>query len=91
MTSREYVKKEIDTLPDETISLIQEFILFQKYRLKKQQEYLSAKQPKMVLGVEVPEGEEDDPFYSEPNIHAVLGSMKDAEEGRLTEHELIAV
>jgi DNA-damage-inducible protein J len=49
------------------------------------------KQPKMVLGVEVPEGEEDDPFYSESNIRALLKSIKSGEEGRVTEHELIEV
>jgi hypothetical protein len=49
------------------------------------------KQPKMVLGVEVPEGEEDDPFYSESNIRAVLTSVKALVEGRGTAHELIEV
>jgi hypothetical protein len=33
MTAREYVKKEIDSLPETAISQIEEFISFQKYRL----------------------------------------------------------
>ena len=33
MSSRDYVKHEIDTLPDVVIDKIQEFISFQKYSL----------------------------------------------------------
>jgi hypothetical protein len=33
MTVREMVKSEIDTLPDEVIDKIQEYVLFQKYRI----------------------------------------------------------
>jgi hypothetical protein len=54
-------------------------------------EHTPVKQPKMVLGVEIPEGEEDDPFYSESNIRAVLKSVKALAEGRGTAHELIEV
>ena len=32
MTIRESLKKEIDTLPDEVISIVRDFVLFQKYR-----------------------------------------------------------
>ena len=32
MTIREAVKKEIDTLPEEAIYAVREFVLFQKYR-----------------------------------------------------------
>jgi hypothetical protein len=52
---------------------------------------LPPKQPKLVLGVEVPDGEEHDPFYSESNIRALLKSIKAGEEGRVTEHELLEV
>ena len=33
MSSREYIKNEIDTLPDTMIEKIQEFIIFQKFSL----------------------------------------------------------
>ena len=33
MSSREYIKSEIDTLPDSVIKKIQEFIIFQKFSL----------------------------------------------------------
>ena len=32
MTIREYVKNEIDALPDEVIHVVRDFVLFQKYR-----------------------------------------------------------
>ena len=32
MTIRELVKNEIDTLPEESLFAVQEFVLFQKYR-----------------------------------------------------------
>ena len=32
MTIRESIKKEIDTLPDEVIGEVRDFVLFQKYR-----------------------------------------------------------
>ena len=32
-----------------------------------------------------------DPFYSEANLRVLRQSIKDANEGRLTEHELIEV
>ena len=32
-----------------------------------------------------------DPFYSENNLSVLRQSIKDADEGRLTEHELIEV
>ena len=32
MTIRELVKNEIDTLPEESLVAVQEFVLFQKYR-----------------------------------------------------------
>jgi hypothetical protein len=88
MTSREYVKKEIDALPDETMDVIREFVLLQKHRLETRQEtsraeHIPVKQPKMVLGVEVPEGEEDDPFYSESNIRCLLESEKQFAEGKV--------
>jgi hypothetical protein len=88
MTSREQVKKEIDTLPDETLGVIREFVLFQKQRLETRQEtsfveHTPVKQPKMVLGVEVPEGEEDDPFYSESNIRHLLESEKQFAGGKV--------
>ena len=34
MSSRDYVKSEIETLPDSIINKLQEFIIFQKYSLK---------------------------------------------------------
>jgi len=34
MTSRDYVKSEIDTLPDFIIDKLQEFIFFQKFSLR---------------------------------------------------------
>jgi hypothetical protein len=37
----------------------------------------------MVLGVEVPEGEEDDPFYRESNIRHLLESEKQFAEGKV--------
>jgi hypothetical protein len=46
-------------------------------------EHTPVKQPKMVLGVEVPEGEEDDPFYSESNIRHLLESEKQFAEGKV--------
>ena len=45
MTTREYVKIEIDTLPEVIIDKVREFILFQKYSLglyDNDTEYLSA-------------------------------------------------
>jgi hypothetical protein len=33
MLNREYIKSEIDTLPDSVIGKLQEFIIFQKYSL----------------------------------------------------------
>jgi len=33
MTNREYVKTQIDTLPDNAVEVVLEFISFQKYRL----------------------------------------------------------
>ena len=32
-----------------------------------------------------------DPFYSDSNMSVLLDSIKDADEGKLTEHELIEV
>jgi len=32
MTIRELVKEEIDTLPEESLRVVQEFVLFQKYK-----------------------------------------------------------
>jgi len=32
MTIREYVKNEIDALPDEVIHIVRDFVLFQKFR-----------------------------------------------------------
>ena len=34
MTSRDYIKREIDTLPDFIIDRLQEFIFFQKFSLR---------------------------------------------------------
>ena len=34
MTSRDYIKSEVDTLPDFMIDKLQEFILFQKFSLE---------------------------------------------------------
>ena len=34
MTSRDYIKSEIDTLPDFIIDKLQEFIYFQKFSLR---------------------------------------------------------
>ena len=34
MTSRDYIKSEIDTLPDVIIDKLQEFIFFQKFSLR---------------------------------------------------------
>ena len=34
MTSRDYIKSEIDTLPDFIIDKLQEFIFFQKFSLR---------------------------------------------------------
>jgi hypothetical protein len=67
---------------------IKEFVLFQKDRLETRQEtslveHTPVKQPKMVLSVEVPEGEEDDLFYSESNIRHLLESEKQFAEGQV--------
>jgi hypothetical protein len=45
MSSREYVKSQIDALPDAVVEKIQEFIAFQRYTLgifENDTEYLSA-------------------------------------------------
>jgi hypothetical protein len=45
MTLRDYVKSEIDTLPDKAVEMVGEYILFQKYRhdmLTDDSEYLNA-------------------------------------------------
>jgi len=34
MTSRDYVKNELDTLPDFLLDKVQEFIFFQKFNLR---------------------------------------------------------
>ncbi|MDR1565349.1 MAG: hypothetical protein LBS74_10365 [Oscillospiraceae bacterium] len=60
MTSREYVKKEIDLLPDSVIERIQEFISFQRYSMgifENDTDYLNSI-PKMAAsineGIETP-------------------------------------
>jgi DNA-damage-inducible protein J len=40
-------------------------------------------------GIVIPPGEENDPFWSRSNIKVLRESIKAADEGRLTEHELI--
>ena len=35
--------------------------------------------------------DETDPFYSESNMRVLLQSIKEADEGKLTQHELIEV
>jgi hypothetical protein len=42
-------------------------------------------------GIVIPPGEENDPFWSRKNIRYVLEGIRAADEGRLTEHELIEV
>jgi DNA-damage-inducible protein J len=42
-------------------------------------------------GVIIPKGEENDSFYSAANIHHLTKVMKEADEGKLTAHELIEV
>jgi DNA-damage-inducible protein J len=37
----------------------------------------------------IPKGEENDPFWSETNLKALNESIRGAEAGKLTEHELI--
>jgi len=34
MSNREYIKNEIDTLPDSVLDKVEEFIAFQKYSLR---------------------------------------------------------
>jgi DNA-damage-inducible protein J len=50
-----------------------------------------AKKKDFMDGIVIPPGEENDPFWSRSNIKVLLESIKAADEGRLTEHELIEV
>jgi DNA-damage-inducible protein J len=47
------------------------------------------KEKNIMGGIVIPPGEEADPFWSENNIRYVLEGIRAANEGRLTEHELI--
>ncbi|MDR3275607.1 MAG: type II toxin-antitoxin system RelB/DinJ family antitoxin, partial [Treponema sp.] len=49
----------------------------------------AAKRKDFMDGIVIPPGEENDPFWSRKNVRYVLKSIKAANEGRLTEHELI--
>jgi hypothetical protein len=51
----------------------------------------SAKKKDFMDGIVIPPGEENDPFWSRKNIRYVLEGIRAADEGRLTEHELIEV
>jgi DNA-damage-inducible protein J len=51
----------------------------------------TAKKKDFMDGIVIPPGEENDPFWSRSNIKVLLESIKAADEGRLTEHELIEV
>jgi DNA-damage-inducible protein J len=51
----------------------------------------AAKKKDFMDGIVIPPGEENDPFWSRKNIRYVLKGIRAAEEGRLTEHELIEV
>jgi hypothetical protein len=51
----------------------------------------STKEKNIMEGIVIPPGEENDPFWSEKNIRYVLEGIHAADEGRLTEHELIEV
>jgi addiction module RelB/DinJ family antitoxin len=51
----------------------------------------AAKKKGFMDGIVIPPGEENDPFWSRKNIRYVLEGIRAADEGRLTEHELIEV
>jgi DNA-damage-inducible protein J len=51
----------------------------------------STKEKDFMEGIVIPPGEENDPFWSRENIRHVLEGIRAADEGRLTEHELVEV